>query len=125
MKDMFQEKDLIMADPKNKPNQDPELTPEEKKDRKHADLVPGYMFVEEAAAYLRTTTRKISLFRRLGLMRFGKYGKNYVFRKEWLDQFAEEWEGYDLSNEEAVKLAIREKEWRMKHAGRAEKKGIA
>lgn len=114
-----------VPDPKD--TQDPgfSLSTEAKKTLWGTDLVPGYMFVEEAAAYLRTTTRKISLFRRLGLMRFGKYGKNYVFRKEWLDQFAEEWEGYDLSSEKAVKLAIREKEWRMKHAGRAEKKGLA
>lgn len=101
------------------------LTAEAKKKLWGTDLVPGYMFAEEAAAYVKTTTRKISLYRRNGLLKAGKLGKNYVYRKEWLDEFMEAWAGYDLSNEEAVKLAIREKEWRMKHAGRAEKKGLA
>lgn len=95
------------------------------KEKKDPDLVPGYMFAEEAAAYLKTTPRKISLYRRNCLLKAGKLGKNYVYRKEWLDDFMEVWAGYDLSNETAVKLAIREKEWRMSHAGRAEKKGIA
>lgn len=91
------------------------LTDEAKKKLRGKDLVPGYMFAEEAAAYLKTTTRKISLYRRNGMLKYGKLGKNYVFRKEWLDEFMDEWAGYDLSNEAAVKLAIREKEWRKKH----------
>lgn len=117
---------MIMAARENKLVQDPEQTPEDKKDLKRADLVPEYMFAEEAAAYLKTTTRKISLFRRFGLLKYGKYGKNYVYSKEYLDEFWKTWVcKYDLSNEEAVKLAIREEEWRKKHAGRAEKKGLA
>lgn len=79
------------------------------------DLVPGYWFAEQSARYLNTTERKISLYRRCGLLKFAKFGKNYVYRKEWLDQFAESWAGYDLSNESKVKLAIREKEWRAAH----------
>ena len=92
------------------------LTPDTKEKVSGTDLVPGYMFAEEAAAYLKTTTRKISLYRRNGMLKYGKLGKNYVFRKEWLDEFMDEWAGYDLSNEAAVKLAIREKSWRKRNA---------
>ena len=74
-----------------------------------------YLFAEEASQYLKTTERKISLYRRRGLLRFGKLGKNYVYRREWLDQFMEEWEGFDLSNEKQIALAIKSKEWRRKH----------
>lgn len=79
------------------------------------ELVPGYMFAKDAADYLRTTTRKISLYRRNGLLKFGKLGKNYVYKVSWLDEFMEAWSGYDLSNESAVKLAIKEKQWRQTH----------
>ncbi len=80
-----------------------------------SDLKPGYWFAEYAAMYLNTTTRKISLYRKYGLLRFAKFGKNYVYKKEWLDEFADTWAGYDLSNESKVKLAIREREWRTAH----------
>lgn len=79
------------------------------------DLMPGYMFGQEAAEYLRTTPRKISLYRRYGLLRYGKLGKNFVYRKEWLDSFMETWSGYDMSSESAVRLAIKGKEWKVKH----------
>ena len=79
------------------------------------ELVPGYWFGDRSALYLNTTERKISLYRRHGLLKFAKFGKNYVYRKEWLDEFAESWAGYDLSNEDKVKLAIREKDWRAAH----------
>lgn len=79
------------------------------------DLVPGYMFAPAAAEYICTTERKIGLFRRYKLLKAGKLGKNYVYRKEWLDEFMETWAGYDLSNETAVKLAIKAKEWKRKH----------
>lgn len=80
-----------------------------------SDLAPGYYYDEESARYLKTTTRKISLYRRYKLLKYAKFGKAYVYRKEWLDQFAEEWAGYDLSNESKVRLAIQEKEWRAAH----------
>lgn len=75
-----------------------------------------YLFAEEAAEYLRTTTRKISLFRRRGLLKSAKLGKSYVYRKDWLDEFMESWQGYDLSNDFQVSLAVKSKEWRHEHA---------
>lgn len=75
----------------------------------------NYLFAEEAAQYLRTTTRKISLYRRYGLMKSARLGKNYVYRKSWLDEFMDAWHGYDLSNESRVKLAINRKDWERKH----------
>lgn len=78
--------------------------------------LPEYMYAEEASVYLRTTSRKLGLYRKYKLLKCGKLGKNYVYKKDWLDQFMEEWSGYDLSNEEAVKQSIRSKEWRENHA---------
>lgn len=74
-----------------------------------------YMFGEEAAEYLHTTERKISLYRRYKLLKFGKLGKNFIYKREWLDEFMNDWIGYDLSNEKMVKLAINRKEWNRKH----------
>lgn len=79
------------------------------------DLVPGYMLVSDASKYSRFTERKLSLYRRYGLLKAVKAGKAYVYRKEWLDEFMDEWAGYDLSSEAAVKLAIKEKDWKRKH----------
>lgn len=88
----------------------------ERQTNKHyRDLFPDYMLGPEAAKYIRTTERKISLYRRYKLLEAGKLGKNYVYRKEWLDEFMEEWKGYNLNNEEDVKLAIKEKDWKRKH----------
>ena len=79
------------------------------------DLKPEYMFQKESAEYLQTTERKIALFRKHGLLKHAKLGKNYVYRKEWLNQFMEDWSGYDLSNEDKIKLAINSREWHRKH----------
>lgn len=74
-----------------------------------------YMFAEQASQYLKTTERKISLYRRYGLLKYAKLGKNYVYRQDWLDEFMEVWQGYDLSNEKQIKFSINAKEWRKKH----------
>ena len=89
----------------------------EKEERKNADdLRPEYMFQEDAGAYLNTTGRKIAMYRKHGLLKSCKFGHNYVYRRAWLDAFAEEWSGYDLSNEEKVIQAISAKSWRRKHS---------
>lgn len=79
------------------------------------DLASDYMFGAEASEYLRTTERKLSLYRRHGLLKYSKLGKNYVYRRQWLDEFMETWQGYDLSNEDKVMLAINGKKWREVH----------
>ena len=80
------------------------------------DLHPEYMYADDAAKYLLTTERKISLYRRNGLLKYGKLGKNYVFKKSWLDEFMEQWSGYDLSNESKIKYAINVRKWKNSHA---------
>ena len=80
-----------------------------------SDLSREFMFGKEASEYLRTTTRKIALYRRYGLLKSAKYGKNYVYKKAWLDDFADEWAGYDLSNEARIRLAINSRKWKEKH----------
>ncbi len=73
------------------------------------ELLNEYMYGDQAAQYLGTTTRKISLFRRYGLLKAGKLGKNYVYKRSWLDEFMNAWAGYDLSSEGAINLSIKEK----------------
>ncbi len=74
-----------------------------------------YLYAKDASEYLHTTTRKIALYRKYRLLKYSKLGKNYVYRKVWLDDFMETWAGYDLSNEDNVRLAIRAKEWKTNH----------
>lgn len=78
-------------------------------------LLPEYMYADESAKYIRSTKKKLALYRKYKLLKYGKLGKNFVYKKSWLDSFMEEWAGYDLSNEESVKYSIRAKEWRKKH----------
>lgn len=80
------------------------------------DLKPCYLFGDEAAKYLRTTERKISLYRRTGLLKYCKLGKHYVYRTQWLDDFMESWNGYDLSSEKAIRYAIDAKRWKANHS---------
>ena len=79
------------------------------------DLLPEYFDRDEAGRYLKIDGRKIDSFRRAGLLRFGRLGRNFIYRKAWLDDFMEEWAGYDLSSEKNIRLAIRSKDWRKTH----------
>lgn len=79
------------------------------------ELNNEYVYQKDASQYLRCTERKIALYRKYGLLKSGKLGKNYVYKKSWLDSFMEEWSGFDLSNEEKIKLAIHSKEWHKNH----------
>ena len=81
----------------------------------NVDLFPDYVFQKDASKYLRTTERKIALFRKYGLLKSAKLGKNYVYRRDWLDDFMEEWSGFDLSNEEKIKLAVNGRAWHKRH----------
>ena len=83
---------------------------------KKSDLMPEYMFKDETAVYLRTTERKISMYIKYGLLRYTKFGKNYVVKKSWADEFADTWSGYDLSNESKIKFAIKSKQWKDTHS---------
>lgn len=83
---------------------------------KNRDELRGdYVYAEEASKYLHVTIRKISLYRRYGMLKSVKVGRNYVYRLQWLDDFMESWAGYDLSNAEKIKSAIRERGWRKSH----------
>lgn len=79
------------------------------------DLQPEYMRGKEASEYLLTTERKLALYRKYGLLRWSKFGKNFVYKKSWLDDFAETWACHDLSSEKAVRLAINSRKWKEKH----------
>ncbi|MBR2812177.1 MAG: hypothetical protein IKD69_12440 [Solobacterium sp.] len=82
---------------------------------KREDLNPEYMFPDEAAKYLKTTQKKLALFRKYQLVKYTRFGKTFVYKKTWLDDFAEEWAGYDLSNEGRIRLSMKEKDWRQTH----------
>lgn len=78
----------------------------------------GFFNQQEAAEYLHTTDRKIGLYRRNKLIKYAKLGKNFLYKKEWLDQFIEDWQGYDLSNKEKMLNSIALREWRATHGTR-------
>ena len=78
------------------------------------DLIPEYLDKSLACRYLRTTPKKLALFRKYEMLKYAKLGKEYVYKRSWLDDFMENWAGYDLSNQERVKTAINEKRWRAK-----------
>lgn len=78
-------------------------------------LLPDYMYQPEAAKYLRTTSRNIALWRKSGLLKAVKSGKAYVYKRSWLDQFMEDWSGYDMSNETKIRFAIKSENWKDKH----------
>ena len=73
------------------------------------------MTSEDASAYLGTTSRNLALLRKYNLVKFAKCGKRFMYRKDWLNQFLDEWVGYDLSSEGNIKLAINGKKWKEKH----------
>lgn len=79
------------------------------------DLKSEYMFQKDAALYLHCTQRKIASYRKHGMLKCAKLGKNYVYRREWLDSFMEEWSGFDLSNEEKIQFAVHSREWHKNH----------
>lgn len=70
---------------------------------------------EEAAQYLCTTERNLAVLRKYELIKYAKCGKRFIYQREWLDQFLNEWAGYDLSNEANIKFAIHSKAWKEKH----------
>ena len=84
----------------------------------NSDLKPGTMFAPETALYLNTTVRKVGLFRKYGLLKAVRLGRHYCYRKEWCDQFLDEWSGSDISSEEKIRLAIKSKEWKQKHVNK-------
>ena len=75
-----------------------------------------FMLPEEAGAYLRVTDRKVSLYRRYGLLKWARLGRNFVYKREWLDEFMNEWCGYDLSSEKAIRLAVNSRKWKEAHS---------
>ena len=75
------------------------------------DLKSEYMYQKEASKYLMTTERKVSIFRKYGMLKCAKLGKNYVYKKSWLDDFMEQWSNTDLSNETKIRLAINARKW--------------
>ena len=81
-----------------------------------APMSEEFMYAPQAAEYLKTTTRKISLYRRSGILKSIRFGKHFLYKKTWCDEFAENWQGFDLSSEKAVALAIASKKWREAHA---------
>lgn len=78
-------------------------------------IPPQYMDSEEASNYLRIPIRKLNLYRSEGLIKAVRCGKGYLYRQTWLDQFMEDYAGYDVSNAEKIRLAVNEKKWRSAH----------
>ena len=77
--------------------------------------LPQYMDSKDASQYLRIPIRKLNLYRSEGLIKSIRCGKGYCYRREWLDQFMENFAGYDISNRTKIRAAINEQKWRKSH----------
>ncbi len=64
---------------------------------------------EAAAAYLHVTARKISMYRRHGLITAFRGGHGWVYSQDELDKFMKEWQGYSLRNPDEIMAAKRMK----------------
>jgi hypothetical protein len=89
---------------------------EELFDSKTMPVQPQYMDSEKASHYLSIPIRKLNLYRSEGLIKAVRCGKGYLYRQSWLDDFMEEYAGYDISNRDKIRAAVNEKRWRMSHA---------
>ena len=88
----------------------------QKHEADHGDvLLPGYMVARDAAAYLHVSERQLALFRQNGLIRWTKLSKKFLYRREWLDSFCEEWSCCDLSNQQKIDEAVELRRWKGKH----------
>lgn len=85
------------------------------------DMKVNFLTVKESAEHLRTTTRKIYLFVKYGMLKPCMFGKQYTFRREALDAFARDYEGVSLVNEEAIRQAKAEHDYELK---RIQRKGV-
>lgn len=61
------------------------------------------------AEYLHCPVRKVNLLRKYGIIKSVRFGKGYSYREEWITEMLESWNGYDLSNEDAIIASIQRK----------------
>lgn len=61
---------------------------------------------EEVAYHLSTNPHRIHLLRECGALVGIKNGNKFIFSRKELDRFLEDFQGYDLSTETNVKLAV-------------------
>lgn len=62
---------------------------------------------DAAGKYLHVTGRKISLYRRMGLIKAMRGGYGWIYSQDELDRFMKEWQGFSLRNEEEIMVAKR------------------
>ena len=65
--------------------------------------------VPEVAQLLKTNEAYVNKLRRTGLLKFLKLGR-WKCRKSTLEAFLEQWEGYDLTDPDNVKVAMEDGE---------------
>ena len=82
---------------------------------RNPDLKPGYYEGREAAQYLRISPRRLPLLRKYGLLKYIKLGRSFIYKREWLDSFMEDYAGYDLTSTEDIMNAAALRAWRLKH----------
>ena len=60
---------------------------------------------QELAIKLKTHDQRIDLYRSEGLISSIKNGQGFIFTQQAVDQFLEDFDGMDLSNKAAIKIA--------------------
>lgn len=64
-----------------------------------------YLSTSELAKALHTDRRKVGWLRKYGLIVGMRASKGYVFRDDEIDRFWETYRGFDLSNEQKIRIA--------------------
>ena len=64
---------------------------------------------KKVAEYLHCPVRKVNLLRKYGILKSVRFGKGYSYREEWITEMLELWNGYDLSNENAIIASVQRK----------------
>ncbi len=67
--------------------------------------MPEFLTTEDLAKSLHCDKRKVGWFRKYGLINGIRTGKSYVYLADDVRKFWEIYKGYDLSNEQKIRIA--------------------
>lgn len=65
----------------------------------------GFYDTKELAQAWKISKARIGELRKYGLLGYIKVGRNYIHRKEDIDQFWHDYNGFDLSNANKMQIA--------------------
>lgn len=66
----------------------------------------SYWKTEDVAHEIGCNREFVGWLRKYGILKAVKFGKRWMYRKTDVDKIWDEFDGYDLSNESAIKSAV-------------------